>query len=159
MEGELKSIKLAIRMETEAALFYQKASQMTSDPRAREILARFAQDEEKHRRMLEYGVEKHYMKQGSFDFPELETVPEYGADNLSPIYSRKLAELKGEPEPVMTAVKKFAQAESQAIVLYRKLAENSREESFKKFFTALAEWEERHLRLLVQQAKAFEEDK
>ncbi|MDP2807037.1 MAG: ferritin family protein [bacterium] len=156
MEELLKSIRLAIHLESEAALFYRQAALKTNDALARDILMRFSQDEEKHRQMLEYVVEKYYLQSGRFDFPEMKPAPDYGKDKLSPVYSRKLAELADEPDPVLAAVKKFAEAETKAIYLYRQLAEKNPDEGFSQFFTALAEWEEKHLSALEKQAKAFE---
>lgn len=156
MDELLKSIRLAINMEREAALYYKQAALMANDELARVMLMQFSQDEEKHRRMLEYAVEKYYLRSGRFDFPEISPPADYGKDKLSPLYSKKLAELAGEPEPVLAAVKKFAEAESKAILLYRKLADSKQEENFRKFFIALADWEERHLAALEKQALAFE---
>ncbi|MBI4726359.1 ferritin family protein [candidate division TA06 bacterium] len=152
----LKSIRLAIQLESEAALYYKQAALKTNDELARVVLMQFSQDEEKHRRMLEYAVEKYYLQSGRFDFPEISPPVDYGKDQLSPLYSKKLAELAGEPEPVLSAVKKFAEAERKAILLYRKLADSKQEENFRKFFIALAEWEERHLAALEKQAMFFE---
>ena len=134
----------------------RRDSRATTKTASNTIVIRFSQDEEKHRRMLEYAVEKYYLQNGRFDFPEISPPADYGKDKLSPLYSKKLAELAGEPEPVLAAVKKFAEAESKTIALYRKLADSKQEENFRKFFTALAEWEERHLAALEKQALFFE---
>ncbi|MBU2594979.1 MAG: hypothetical protein KKG02_10630 [Candidatus Edwardsbacteria bacterium] len=101
----LKNIKQAIKMENEASLFYKHIAMLSKDKRACEMLMQFSQDEEKHRRILEYVVESYRYNHEKFDFPDIGPPPEYGKHEASPLYSKKLADLTGEPKPVLATLK------------------------------------------------------
>jgi rubrerythrin len=151
---ELKAVKLAIRMETKAFLFYKEAARHTKDPRAKKILGKFSQDERKHALMLQTLVDDYYIKNSRFDIPDM-TVTEYAVNKQGPIFSKGMVDLADHPEPVVAAVKKFALAEGEAIKLYKKLSGASKDPALGRFFRKLAAWEERHLQLLKMQADNF----
>ena len=111
---ELTAVKLAIRMEEKAALFYSEAARQTNDPQAKKILGKFSEDEEKHGQFLQTLVDSYYIKNGSFDPPDL-TATEYPVNKDGPIYGKSMKELSSHPEPVAAAVEKFALAEGEAL--------------------------------------------
>lgn len=151
---ELTAVKLAIRMEEKAAMFYGEAARQTSDPQAKKILGKFSEDEEKHGQFLQTLVDNYYIKNGRFDPPDL-TATEYPVNKDGPIYGKSMKELSSHPEPVAAAVEKFALAEGEAIALYRKLSAESQDKALSEFFAKLADWEQRHLDLLRKQGEAF----
>ncbi len=152
----LKNIKQAANMENQASLFYKHVALLSKDKRAGEMLMQFSQDEDKHRRILEYVAESYRYNHEKFDFPDIGPPPEYGKHEASPLYSKKLAELTGEPKPVLVTLKEFAKKENKAIALYAELSESSDDVNSRKFFDSLVKWEENHLEALERQALAFE---
>lgn len=161
MESEdlLKSIRRASKMENEASLFYKHIALLTKDRRACAIFMQFSQDEEKHRRILEYVAEGCYHQHEKFNFPDIGPPPEYGRHETSPLYSKRLPELTGEPKPVLVTLKEFAKKESQAIALYEKFSEGLDDKNIRNLFSSLVKWEENHLEALERQAMAFEENR
>jgi len=123
------------------------------------MLMQLSRDEEKHRRILEYVVEGYYLHHEKFDFPDIGPPPEYGKHETSPLYSKKLAELTGEPKPVLLTLKEFTKKESKAIALYAELSDSMDDKKVRKFFDSLVKWEESHLEVLERQAMAFEENR
>ena len=154
----LKNIKQAVKMENEAALFYKHVALLSKDIRAGEMLMQFSQDEEKHRRILEYVAESYKHNREKFDFPAIGPPAEYGKHETSPLYSKKLSELTEEPKPVLLTLKEFAKKETKAIALYFKLSESSNDVNARIFFDSLVQWEKRHLETLERQAMAFSEN-
>lgn len=154
MDQALNAIRMAIAMEEKAARFYQEASEQTNDPQAKAALAKFADDEAKHAQVLGSLAEGYYLKQGRMDIPEL-TPSEYHSGQVGPIFCKRMEELNQHPDMVLAAVEKFAQAEEEAIDLYRKLSAESRDGALSDFFAKLADWEQNHLDLLRRQAEIF----
>jgi rubrerythrin len=151
---ELQAVKLAIQMEKKASLFYREAAEQTSDPQAKEVLMKFSEDEEKHGQYLQILVDNYYIKHNRFDIPDM-AAAEHPISQDGLIYSKSIEELSRNPEPVMAAVDRFASAEGEAIKLYRQLAGETGDATLSRFFTKLADWEEKHLALLKKQAEAF----
>jgi rubrerythrin len=151
----LKNIKQAVKMENEASLFYKHVAMLSKDKRAGEMLMQFSQEEEKHRRILEYVVESYKHNHEKFDFPDIGPPPESGTLETSPLYAKKLSELTGESKPVLLTLREFIKKENIAIALYSKLSESSHDVNIRKFFGSLVKWEQRHLDLLERQATAF----
>lgn len=154
MDDALEAVRTAIAMEEKAAHFYRQAAQKTGDPQAAEILNSFADDEVKHGQLLKSLAEGYYLRQGRFEIPEI-TPTEYHQDRPGPIFCRDLEDLARNPEPVPAAVDRFAQAEGEAIELYRRLAAQSQDPALAGFYAKLADWEQRHLDLLRKQAETF----
>ncbi|MDQ7799078.1 MAG: ferritin family protein [Candidatus Edwardsbacteria bacterium] len=152
----LKNIKQAVKMENEASLFYKHVALLTKDKRAEEMLMQFSQDEEKHRRILEYVAESYKHNHEKFDFPDIGPPSEYGPLETSPLYAKKLAELTEELKPVLLTLREFIKKENIAIALYAELSDSSDDVNIRKFFDSLVKWEQRHLDLLERQAMAFE---
>lgn len=154
MDQALDAIRMAIAMEEKAARFYQEASDHTNDPQAKATLGRFAGDETKHAQVLRSLAENYYLKQGRVDFPDL-TPSEYYPGQDGPIFCKRMEDLNQHPEAVLAAVEKFAQAEGEAIGLYRRLSAESRDRILAEFFAKLADWEQKHLDMLLRQAEIF----
>jgi|GEM_PF-1946185 len=155
MDVLLKLIKSAINMESDAAFNYKHAALNSKDVRAREMFMQFSRDEEKHRRMLVYVLEKCYLQNGFFEIPELGLPTGYSRGGCSPVYSKQLVELIDEPLPVWETVNKFIDMEKKAIIRYDEMAGEKLIINTDKLFMSLAAWEKKHLEALEIQKKEF----
>jgi rubrerythrin len=125
-------VTFAIRKEAEAYNLYITYSQKVKDPGAKVMFSELAQEEQKHREILQ-GVEK-------------KDVTEY---KLEKIPDMKLSEFfddqKFSPDLDFSSALRLAiKREEQAFKMYDHLAQGTEDAELKKLFSVLAQEESKH---------------
>ena len=131
-------IKFAIEKEKEAAAFYEEASQQEPYAGAKETLESFAEEEKKHRVMLE-----DFLKgERNFSDYKFTWIPDMKRSN----YLVDLEYEKGMPysDILRLAMKR----EEKALRLYNELLEKTDDKSLAKVFKMLCQEEAKHKQVL-----------
>jgi len=142
----LEAIKTAIITELRGLEIYKAAADRTTDPAAKLMFEKLAEDEAYHKEFLEKNF-KSVLESGEWAVP---ATPE----NLSPLDHSDivnpdfLKRVKGGSFE-MAAVAAGAQLELSAINYYKQAADDCPDEESSKVFRFLAEWEADHLEHLA----------
>ena len=143
-------LAIAIQTEIEGYEFYKIAAQKSKDDGAKKMFLSLADDEVKHRDML--NDQYQLMIQGK-DFKPFRKPPKSKFKVKSPVFSKEFLESKKKKNFEMSALSIGIMLEQNAIDFYREQKESSGDLKIKKFFADLAEWEGNHLRALIAQKR------
>jgi len=125
-------IIFAIRKEAEAYNLYKTYSQLTKTPGMRTMFEELAQEEQKHREILE-GVEKKDVSEY-----RLEKIPDLKIGDF-------VEEQEFSPDMDYASALRFAmKREEHSIKLYHHMAAGTDDPELKKLFSALAQEEAKH---------------
>jgi len=139
----------AIQAERDGYRFYLMAAQSTQDTKAKETFMRLADEELGHESYLRVQY-RAVAQTGAFDgMARLGTQLFYPGD--SPIFSPQLVARIEEAHFEMSALSIAIQLELNAINHYQGAADKVSDESAKKVFTELANWENDHYQMLLRQ--------
>ena len=125
-------IAFAIRKEAEAYNLYKTYSQLTKTPGMKTMFEELAQEEQKHREILE-GVEKKDISEY-----KLEKIPDLKIGDF-------VEEEEFSPDMDYASVLRFAiKREEHSLKLYNHMGEGTDDPELKKLFSALAQEEAKH---------------
>jgi rubrerythrin len=125
-------ITFAIRKEAEAYNLYKTYSQLTKTPGMKTMFEELAQEEQKHREILE-GVEKKDVSEY-----KLEKIPDLKIGDF-------VEEEEFSPDMDYASALRFAmKREEHSLKLYNHMAEGTDDPELKKLFSALAQEEAKH---------------
>ncbi len=151
-----EGLKKAIQAERYGHDFYLMAAMSTSDPKGKQIFAVLAQEEAEHmqflqaqyRSILETGLPDRTLNLGK----------QTDLSGMSPIFSDGLKERIKDANFEMTSLSIGIQLEHDAMEYYSSQAEAAEDQSIKKFYSQLADWEKGHYRALLRQQDELKED-
>jgi rubrerythrin len=125
-------ITFAIRKEAEAYNLYKTYSQLTKTPGLKQMFEELAQEEQKHREILE-GVEKKNVTEY-----KIEKIPNLKIGDF-------VEEQEFSPDMDYASALRFAiKREEHSLNLYNHMAEGTDDPELKKLFSALAQEEAKH---------------
>ncbi len=146
----------AIQAEDEGYSFYRMAAGSSADPKGREIFQKLAEDELLHMDFLKKQL-KAFTETGEADRnASLGTATEYLGE--SPIFSQGFKQRIGDAHQEMSALSIGIQLELNAIKFYKAEAGAVEDETVKKFYSELADWESGHYHALLKQYDSLKED-
>jgi rubrerythrin len=145
-----EGLSVAIQTEIEGVEFYKVAAQKTKDDGAKKMFESLADDEVRHRDML--NDQYQLMIQGK-EFKPMKKSPKSKLKFRSPVFSKVFLESRKKKNFEMSALSIGILLEQNAIDFYREQKNKAREPKVKKFFAELAEWEGQHLRALIAQKR------
>ncbi len=146
-QAVLEAVKTAIITELRGLEIYKAAAGQSTDPSAKQMFQALADDEAAHKDFLEKNYQS-LLKDGTWSVP---ATPE----NLSPLDHSEiitadfLKRVKGT-DFEMGVIATGVLLEKTAIDYYRDQARNCPDETARKTFGFLADWEKGHLESLVE---------
>jgi len=151
-----EGLKKAIEGEIDGYHFYMMAARNTQDDKGKEVFEKLAQDEMEHVRFLGLQYES-FLQKGA---PDTEAVLADRVDltDPSPIFSEKIRSRLGKAHYEMSALSIGIQLELAAVGFYKDQAEQSADETVRKFYTELSRWESGHYHALLRQQEALKEE-
>jgi rubrerythrin len=151
-----EGLKKAILAEYEGHHFYRMAASTTPDEKGRETFEMLAREEMEHVRFLRAQY-KSFLETGKADETE-KLGPRTDLIGGSPIFSSEIKSRVTEAHFEMTALSVGAQLEIGAVKFYQGEADASDDETVKRFYTELAEWEQGHYDALTRQLEELRGD-
>lgn len=151
-----RGLSEALRAEATGHHFYSMAAQTTQDPKGREVFLQLAAEELAHQRYLRANFEA--LEANGRLGSETSLPAPLDLSGPSPIFSAGLRTRIGDAHHEMTALSVGIQLELSAMQHYQALAAAAEDETTRRFFTDLAEWETAHYRALLAQQSELEED-
>lgn len=125
-------VTFAIRKEAEAYNLYTTYSQLVKNPGTKVMFKELAEEEQKHREILQ-GVEKKYVSEY-----KVEKVPDLKISDF-------IDEQKFSPDmDYASALRMAIKREEHSLKLYNHIAEGTKSPELKKLFAVLAQEESKH---------------
>ena len=146
----------AMRAEHEGCHFYAMAARTTADEKGREIFNQLADDERQHLDFLKHQYRALNASGRADAHVALGPATQYAGS--SPIFSESIRDRIKGAHFEMTALSIGIQLELGAIKHYQALAETAADPTVRKFFEALAEWEQGHYHALLSQQETLQEE-
>ena len=145
MKTVLEAVKTAIITELRGYEIYKAAAERTQDAAARQMFQSLAGDERVHKDFLEKNY-RSLLKQGQWSVPATpeNLTPLDHTDIITPDFIKRVKGGSFEMAVIATGV----ELERSAIEYYHRQAEECPDETAKKTFQFLAEWEKGHLEAL-----------
>jgi len=145
LDAALAALQMAIQTEIDAYNFYMKFAGQTTDPQARAMFERIAQDEVVHLELLRNN------KATLEDQKEWIVYQAMAMDSIpgAPIFSRGRVDqnIVGYTSD-MSALRVAYLIEKDAVEFYRRAAAQTEDPNGKRMFLDLVRWEQGHLQLL-----------
>jgi len=141
----LEALKTAIVTELRGLEIYQAAAEKATDPAARQMFEKLADDERHHKEFLERNF-RSILEQGTWAIPATpETLsPLEDSDIITPEFLKRVKGGSFE----MGVVAAGSLLELTAVNFYAKAAKECPDEESAKVFRFLSEWEADHLKML-----------
>lgn len=152
----LEGLKEALQTEMNGVEFYRLAAAQTQDAKGREVFTMLADDETRHYRELRRQYEN-LLQHGEW-LPEFDFGTPTTLAGASPIFSDDLKQRVKDRHFEMSALSIGALLETNSIDYYRRLKEQAPSLAIKNFYTALQQWEEKHLAAIVRQLDYLKEE-
>jgi len=145
LDAALAVLQMGIQTEIDGYHFYHDFGQRTSDPKAKEVFARLAQDEMAHLELLR-GVKAMLEQSGQWSAQER---PVPTATPGAPIFSRaRVEENVVAYTSDLSALRLAYLIEKDAVDFYQRAAEGTPDPEGQRLFRDLTEMERGHLHLL-----------
>lgn len=153
----LEGLKVALQTELNGIQFYKLAAEKTTDPKAKEVFKMLANDEINHFNELQ----KHFKSLLSSNrWAPSVTLKEaqHMFEGKSPIFSDEFKARIEERHFEVTALSIGALLESNAVDFYRRMKNESEDETARELFERLQTWEKGHLDALSRQLDLIKEE-
>ena len=151
----LDILKEALLLERRGQAFYLQVAKVASGLAVKAFFETMAEEEARHIDMLEEQF-RAYTQNGAFTAPPIE------GDDPGPLADTVLtAELKNMIAGAgyeAAAISAAILMEEKAVALYSRRAAESREDAEQRLYKWLAEWEQGHLRFLIELDKDIRQD-
>ena len=153
-EQMIKTIKDAVMVEVKGQQLYSHAATEAKDPAARAMFEMLAKDEDDHVRILMTQY-KSLMADGKLDLNDVHpaAVDHGAADVVTDDFKKSIK--RGNFE--MAVISIGCDLENKAIAYYKKHAEATEDPELKQLFTWLREWEDGHLKQLLELEKIYQD--
>lgn len=139
----MKSIELALKMETDAVKFYKEASEKVSHPVGKKMFLNIAEDEKNHIRMIEEvlkGIDLNIRE--SYPIKTVKTIFEEMKDEM-------MERVKAVSDD-LEAFKIAMEMEKEGIEFYKKVKNEVNTDKEKKLFERLILEEEQHHKIFAE---------
>ncbi|WP_051179178.1 ferritin family protein [Thermodesulfovibrio thiophilus] len=139
----MKSVELALKMETDAVKFYTEAAEKVSHPVGKKMFLSIAEDEKNHIKMIEEvlkGLELTYIEANPVK--TMKTIFEEMKDNLMERIQAQTDDLE--------AFKIAMEMEKEGVEFYKKVFNEVNTEKEKKLFERLIYEEEQHYKIFSE---------
>lgn len=139
----MKSVELALKMETDAVKFYTEAAEKVSHPVGKKMFLSIAEDEKNHIKMIEEvlkGLELTYIEANPVK--TVKTIFEEMKDNLMKRIQAQTDDLE--------AFKIAMEMEKEGVEFYKKVFNEVNTEKEKKLFERLIYEEEQHYKIFSE---------
>lgn len=139
----MKSVELALKMETDAIKFYTEAAEKVSHPVGKKMFLSIAEDEKNHIKMIEEvlkGLELTYIEANPVK--TMKTIFEEMKDNLMERIQAQTDDLE--------AFKIAMEMEKEGVEFYKKVFNEVNTEKEKKLFERLIYEEEQHYKIFSE---------
>lgn len=139
----MKSVELALKMETDAVKFYTEAAEKVSHPVGKKMFLSIAEDEKNHIKMIEEvlkGLELTYIEANPVK--TVKTIFEEMKDNLMERIQAQTDDLE--------AFKIAMEMEKEGVEFYKKVFNEVNTEKEKKLFERLIYEEEQHYKIFSE---------
>lgn len=139
----MKSIELALKMETDAVKFYKEASEKVSHPVGKKMFLNISEDEKNHIKMIEEvlkGIELNIRE--SYPIKTVRTIFEEMKDKMM----ERVKALSDDLEAFKIAM----EMEKEGIEFYKKVKNEVKTDKEKKLFERLILEEEQHYKIFAE---------
>ena len=151
----LEGLKQAMQAEVDGHNFYRMAADNTKDEMGKEAFIALAKDEVDHFNFLKAQY-KSFEKDGKPNQSVKLGKPSESGE--SPMFSASFKERIRDAHYEMTALSIGVQLELSAINFYKGEADKVSDETVKRFYIELADWEATHHRRLLKQQQELQKD-
>ncbi len=149
--------KYAITVENRGFEFYRNAAERTSNETARQFFEEFAEEEREHKRILAE-LYKTWKTEGDWNDAILREEHRHGMDIHDPIIGKAIRKGLASDSYDTTAVDIAIVLEKEASAFYKSAAERVEDAALRKILLWLSEWEDEHLRYMVDLNESLREE-
>ncbi len=139
----MKSIEIALKMETDAVKFYKEAAEKVSHPAGKQMFLAIVEDEKNHIKMIEEVTK-------GLELTIKESNPIKTVKTIFESLKEKMMERIEASTDDLEAFKVAMEMEKEGIDFYRKVLDEVQTEKEKKLFTRLVFEEEQHHKIFAE---------
>lgn len=142
----MKSVEIALKMETDAVKFYKEASEKISNPVGKKMFLTIAEDEKNHIKMIEEVLK-------GLELTIREANPIKTMKTIFEEMKDKMMERVKAQSDELEAFKIAMDMEKEGIEFYKKVIQEVNTEKEKKLFERLIQEEEQHYKIFAETYK------
>lgn len=151
----LRGLKIAMEAELTGYTFYKNAAENTIDADAKETFRTMADEEMGHFNFLRHQY-RSVLKNGKYD-PSKKLIKKEIKHADSPIFSEEIRKRIKDAHFEVSALTIGMKLELDAMNFYKSCAKEADDNTAKKFFNELAEWEEDHYSAFAKALEGLKE--